>query len=545
MGLMAGTVMAQTSESRTVSAQLQSNLESLDALLRTIQSKEAATAKTRQALQEARDEVTRANLLEDLRELTAEEAELQAQFTEFAVAVDASVFSDAPEKAFNWQEELASLLKPILAEFKSATAESRALGELRGQIHELEQLHAIAQRGAANLEKLMAPNPSGALRERLESELRLWRQRRDDAYHQKRALQLQLDNRLAARKSPLDSATQYAQTFFKTRGLNLAMGLGAFFLLFFGLRILHAAYRKVRPSRKRADFATRLGALIFHVFSVVGGLVATLLVFNLVGDWFLLGIVTILLIGMAWAGIKTLPQHIETVKLVLNVGAVKEKERLMFDDMPWQVDSIGFTVRLVNPLLSGGVQTLPVTTLVGLHSRVNGEREEWFPCREGDWVELADGHWGRVAYQTPSSVQLVELGGSQIVYPTPAFIALNPKVLSTNFRVSTVFGIDYRHQAASTREIPDLMKDRLSKALSELVGAEQLLNVLVVLKAAGASSLDYAVAVDVTGAAAPQYKRIEWAIARILVETCTEQGWTIPFPQLTVHPAQKNDQRRG
>ncbi|KAF4531329.1 hypothetical protein B566_EDAN019436 [Ephemera danica] len=37
------------------------------------------------------------------------------------------------------------------------------------------------------------------------------------------------------------------------------------------------------------------------------------------------------------------------------------------------------------------------------------------------------------------------------------------------------------------------------------------------------------------GSAAPAYRRIERALNRWCVECCNEQGWEIPFPQMTIH----------
>ncbi len=541
MVLLVCSAGAQTEESTLATSNLQSSVESLDALLKTIASKEADIAATRQKLQEAKDEVARNALLEELRTLNEQEAQLQDQFERFAVAVDTSEFSGEPLKIFNWQEELTALIRPILAEFKSATAETRAMGEIRSQIDALAKLHGTAEKGVENLERLLGAQPSPLLQASLQNQLAVWSQRRDDAYNQMRALQIQLDNKLAARKSVLDSTTHYAQVFFRTRGLNLFMGILAFVLVFFGVRYAYAAYRKVRLAGRRLTFATRLGALIFHFLSMAGGIMAMLLVFNMVGDWFLLGIVVILLLGVAWAGIKTLPQNIETIKLVLNVGAVKEQERILYDGLPWLVEALGFNARLVNPLLDGGVQILPVVALVGLHSRPSGKAETWFPCREGDWVELSDGRWGQVASQTPSAVRLLVEGGASVVYPTAAFLDMHPCLLSNGFVVRVIFGIDYKHQAQCTREIPDLMQARLARDLPALVGEGNLASVTVELKTAGPSSLDLVAKVMTKGGAAPYYRRLENVINRILVEACTEHGWDIPFPQVTVHRADAPD----
>lgn len=514
-----------------------SNLQSLEALQQALVSKEQEVAQVQQQLLAAQDEVNRQELSEQLRAVKDELDEQRLQFEKFAVEIDLSPFIDEEEKAFDWQEELGKLLKPIMAELESATAESRAIGELRGQINDVSEQKDLAGKAVANLQHLLAASPSPALEARLQDRLTHWQRIESEASNQYTALDLQLQNRIAQRQSLLDETTGYAKNFFRTRGMNLILAVGAFCLVFFGIRgVIHLSGRMKRKKSEK-NFTTRLTALLLQMFSVIGGLAAMMLVFNMAGDWFMLGIIVIFLLGIGWASINTLPNHIETVKLMLNIGPVREGERLLFQGVPYRVDALSFSARLVNPLLDGGVQLLPVKALVGHHSRPPGEKEEWFPTRAGDWVELSDGRMGRIAYQNPSSVQLVELGGAQVVYPTDAFVALNPRNLSTNFRITTTFGIDYKHQAIATTEVPERMAAKLEQALPDVVGRDALKNVRVLFHCAGASSLDYEIHVDVDGKAAARVPVIRNAIQSILVDACNENRWEIPFTQITVHQA--------
>lgn len=155
------------------------------------------------------------------------------------------------------------------------------------------------------------------------------------------------------------------------------------------------------------------------MFSVLGGLAAMMLVFNMAGDWFLLGIVIIFLVGVGWASINTLPQQVETIKLMLNIGAVREGEYLVYDGTPYRVDALGFSAHLNNPRLDGGTRLLPVKYLVGMTSRPVGPSEAWFPCEAGDWVELADGRIGIVISQTPAAVELLLRAEKRPCSPRP------------------------------------------------------------------------------------------------------------------------------
>ncbi|NCC23397.1 MAG: hypothetical protein EOM26_13215, partial [Alphaproteobacteria bacterium] len=455
------------------------SLQSLEALHKALSSQEKQVAETQRRLIAAEDDVTRQALGDDLRELREKLEERRLQFERFALEIDLRPFVDEVERSFDWQNELSKLLKPILAELKSATAESRAIGELRAEIDQVEERKALAEKAVGRLESLLAERPSDDLKTRLQERLAHWQRVADDTANRYTALDIQLENRLAQRQSVFDETTSYAKRFFQTRGLNLLLAVGAFSAVFFGVRYLSSLVDRLQASKGAAGpagtkFGSRLTALLLHVFSVLGGLVAMMLVFNMAGDWFMLGIIVIFLIGVAWASIKTLPSQVETVRLVLNIGAVREGERIRFEGLPYQVESLGFTVRLVNSRLDGGLREIPVKALVGLYSRPAGAEEDWFPTRTGDWVELADGRTGQVSRQSPSAVHLGELGGEDVVYPTDVFVGLNPRRLSEGFRIVSTFGIDYRHQAIATTEVPERMRERLEQGLPERVPRQHI-----------------------------------------------------------------------
>jgi hypothetical protein len=513
----------------------QGTLQSLEALQRALAMKEAETSSLQQELAAATDDMQREDVGRRLQQVRAAIEEQRRQFDGFAADIDLSPFSPRRDTKFDWQEQVGKLLQPILAEFENATAESRVIGQLRSQIEEVRTRRDLASKAVANLEALLAQPASSELRKRLENRRETWKRMLEETSNEFSALDLQLQGRLATRQSVLDQTTGYAKNFFKTRGLNLLLGVVAFCAVFFGFRLGEHAIRKLRRKGTEKKFSSRLTALLFHVFSVLGGLIAMMLVFNMAGDWFLLGIVIIFLFGVGWASINTLPQQVETIKLMLNIGAVREGEWLVYEGTAYRVDALGFSAHLNNPRLDGGTRVLPVKYLVGMNSRPVGAHENWFPCQTGDWISLSDGRTGKIFSQTPSSVEWVASSGERTIYPTADFLGLSPKNLSDRFRVTSTFGLDYRHQALATSEIPAKMKKKLQTELPAVVGAENLLDIQVLFSCAASSSLDYSIWVDLKGAAAPKSALVPGAIQRILVDACNEFGWTIPFPQLMVH----------
>jgi len=171
-----------------------------------------------------------------------------------------------------------------------------------------------------------------------------------------------------------------------------------------------------------------------------------------------------------------------------------------------------------------------------MHSRPNGKQEEWFPTQAGDWVVLDDGTYGRIGYQSPSSVQVILHGGSQVLIPTLKFMGMNPRVLSSGFRVESRFGIDYRHQALANDVIPARMLEHLQAVFADRLG-EHLPKIQVELAAAGSSSLDFVVLLDCPGDIAEHWTHLPRWVQAALVDLCTREGWIIPFPQLRLHTA--------
>lgn len=515
----------------------QNTLQSLEALQRALAVKESEAAQLQEKLTTAGDDMAREDLRRQLQEIRAAIEDQRQQFDGFAVDIDLAPFLPQKNARFDWQEQLGKLLEPILAEFENATAESRVIGQLRAQMEEVRKRRDLAAKAVANLDQLLSQAASAELKARLSERRAAWRNILEESQNEFSALDLQLQSRLAGRKSMLDQTTGYAKNFFRTRGLNLLLGVLAFCAVFFGFRLGDWAVRHLRRKGTEKHLGSRLTALLFHIFSVLGGLAAMMLVFNLAGDWFLLGIVIIFLFGVGWASINTLPQQIETIKLMLNIGAVREGECLVYDGTPYQVESLGLSARLRNPRLEGGTRILPVKYLVGMNSRPAGEQEAWFPCAKGDWVVLSDGQAGRVTSQTPGFVQLVKNGGERLAYSTTNFLNLNPRNQSSGFRLTSTFGVDYRHQAAATTEIPAKMREKLLAELPRMAGAENIVDLRVFFSCANSSSLDYTIVADLAGTAAPNATPIAGAIQRILVDACNENGWSIPFPQMTVHQA--------
>jgi hypothetical protein len=251
----------------------------------------------------------------------------------------------------------------------------------------------------------------------------------------------------------------------------------------------------------------------------------------------LLGLFIIILVGAAWALQRSLPRYMDEAKLMLNLGAVREGERLTYGDLPWRVKSLGFYCTLVNPLLEGGTLLLPLRDLVGYHSREFATDEPWFPSRAGDYVILENGSYGQIVMQTPESVQVRVLGAIK-TWRASAFIDQNPRNLSQQgFTLVLNFGLDYQHQQDITTTVRETLEQELKAEIEQAAIATCLTSLAVEFAQAGASSLDLAVIAGFSGEVADKYFQIQRLLQRLIVEACNRHGWVIPFNQITVHQA--------
>lgn len=465
---------------------------------------------------------------------------LEQRIVELVAGTPGSHPLEGGAEDFQLQREVSDLLEPLVRQLKEVTSEPRQIEQLRSRIGQLqvaqrEWTERIAKlRGA--IESAEPGSAAASMVPIYEDRIaRLERERRDFQDRQQVA-QVELNRRLTGRKPIMELIGSSVGDFFRTRGMNLLIALSAFLIVFVAMRFVRHRVLKV-IFRKRANFYSRLLSVLLQILGVVCALAAALLALFAVSDWILLLLVFIFLVGIGWASVNMLPRFIEQIRLLLNLGPVREGERVIFDGIPWRIEELKIYTLLKNPELTGGEFRIPVADLVDYHSRPIGPSEVWFPCRQGDWVLIDDRIRARVAVQTPDLVQLVEPGGGRRTYSATEFLAMGARNLSRGYRISRAFGIDYQHQAICTTEVPTKMREQLYDELVDLVGAESIVNLSVEFADAGSSSLDYRILLDLDGSTAAKYDILSRAISRILVDVCNREGWVIPFTQITLHQA--------
>lgn len=455
-----------------------------------------------------------------------------------SAGVDLASLRGKEEVKFDFQQEIFALLRPAIDEMKDMTARIRQKSDLKEKITFYSGRLGILEAALANTQRLQSQAESKVLKEALSSIEQGWQ--KDHAFMQSelQSAQLQLDELLASEASITEASQSYLKSFFQKRGLYLIEALMMVLLIMLMSRVSYNAMQRYLPGfrKKHRSFRIRLIELIHRILTILLVILGPMIVFYLVEDWVLFSLGILLLLGIALTLRQTLPRYWHQIQLFLNVGSVREGERILMEGMPWRVEQINVYSTLINPT-AGLSQRVPIVQLVGLKSRPVGADEPWFPCKKNDWVLLSDGVRGKVAGISQEMIQLVERGGAQVTYQTGDFLAASPRNLSTNFRLKETIGISYALQKESTGKIPEQLQAFIQQRVEEEGYGDHLLNLRVEFALANNSSLDLAVIADFSGELGDLYNRLRRAIQRWCVDACTAYGWEIPFPQMTLSGA--------
>lgn len=331
---------------------------------------------------------------------------------------------------------------------------------------------------------------------------------------------------------------QRMASFFKNRGLYLMLALLAFAVTFFLLRYLFSLilHRIPRDKDGRPHMYARLASIFSQFASFILALVALLAVFYIAADWFMLSLMLLLFIGILWALRQTLPRQWQQSLLMLNMGPVREGERLVLDGVPWRVDSLSMFCRLSNPTLNQ-VLRIPIESMLNRVSRPYDLAEPWFPCKKGDFIQLDKDSVVQVTSLSHEQVEVVR-AGMTTTYPTATFLGMATANMSQKFTVSTTLGLSYDLQTDITDRIPKILRTYLLNRLDGEGYSSKCLSVTCEFSLANSSTLDIAVILEFQGDMASQYYRLRRALQRWCVDCCTENRWQIPFNQIVVHTNQ-------
>ncbi len=336
--------------------------------------------------------------------------------------------------------------------------------------------------------------------------------------------------------------------FLKTKGKNLLLSITAFILIiwllgrvknkvisFFVQRLI-----KFYGTNEQSFWFVRPVKVIYSVSSFFLALFVALIILYIMNDWVLVTFILFTLGALVWSSKEYFPIFFEQSKIVLNLGAIRENEIVIFEEVPWRVKTLGYYCRLENPLLTGGTLRISSKELLSSHSRPIQANEPWFPTKTNDWVILRDGHFGKITFQSPEQILIKLIGGAVKFIKTDEFLKSDPVNISNGFGIEQVIGVDYSHQSIVLSEVIPNIRESIIGSLKDYLKDDYeggVYEVQVDFKNTGASSLDIRFFVICAGSLAPKKMILERKIQAAFVEVCNANDYIIPFSQMTVHMA--------
>ena len=510
---------------------------SFEALFDVITQSKKDLAALRTELGKSRDDTERGKILNDIELMQSNIESLQQAWEMWATGgVDMELFLPKKEEKFDWRQEVQAVFEPIVVELQRLTERPRKIERLRTEQAFFQQQLAAAAAALKNIDDYKGKAPSADLQGAFNDLESNWRKRHEGIKSRLTLINLHLEDLRSSDRLIDKRTSETLKKLLSGSLVNLLLALLAASLTYGVLRMFNKIYvRLITRSGKQRPFLARAAHLSFILLSVILALLAAVAVLYVRGDRVLMGLLLIALIGAALTLQRTLPAFMKEARVLLNIGPVREGQRLVYNGLPWKVQALNMYSTLVNPELSGGKLVLPLKVLTELNSRPYDEAEPWFPTRENDYVLLSDQTYGRVVLQTPELVQLQVLGADK-TYPVDAFLSSNPQNLSRRgFAVVIRFGIDYQHQALVTGEIKQQFEGYLATHFKTSKLSAHLKEFFVEFDEAAASSLNFLIYASFSGEAADAYFRIRRSVQTLAVDACNANGWVIPFNQMTVH----------
>ena len=530
-----GTHAEETDASQLSAAQSEQTIRRLQTINSVLEDRREQVRDLLEQLADA-DELSKAKIREQITELQQRIRELTDSFERTASnGVNLRNLGETQDEKFDWHQELAQIARPVIDGLKHATEKPRRIAELQTSISLYQQQLEATRKALEALSRLEQYEIPTDVADGIAEVENAWRQRNAEIEQSLVAVQDELNFLETAESRMLETVGSAVYEFILGRGLTLVLALVAGIVLWYLMRALRRLVRSRRQSVPDREQAARIRLLAYgyHLLTIVLVAFAVLSVFYLRGDVLLLSLAIIALVMLALGVWRFLPGYVREARLLLNAGAAREGERVIYNGLPFRIASLNLYSELRNPELEGTVR-LPLATLSQLISRPPGD-EDWFPCSVGDYLLLPDGSLAQVLQQSVERVQL-KVVSSVVQYASADFLQLNARNLTREgFGIIANFGIDYQHQSIALDQVPERLKSGLIDAFRQAELEDDLKNLVVDFSTAATNSLDYLIYATMDGRCAASYFAIQRMIQQTCVDICNRENWTIPFAQVTIH----------
>lgn len=156
---------------------------------------------SKKQMRKAAHAVDKETYASDIKDLKEQLHEVEQNFIKVATGLDISLFSEEVQQSFEWQEEIETLIKPLLHELKEMTKRPRQIERLKTQVAYFESRLPRAKEAVVNIDRLIASTNSKLLKSELKELKEEFEQRQTNISNQLDVAKFQL-NELLKEKNP-------------------------------------------------------------------------------------------------------------------------------------------------------------------------------------------------------------------------------------------------------------------------------------------------------------------------------------------------------
>ena len=141
------------------------------------------------------------------------------------------------------------------------------------------------------------------------------------------------------------------KNFFQHQGLVLLEAAGAMFIVIIIMQLTHTLLVKIFPILVKPDrsFSVRFLDLVYWGLAVLLAIFTPMAIFYYEDNWVLSSIGILILFGLMWTFRNLIPKLWKQARLLLNIGPVRQEERIYYYNLPWKVKNINIFTILENP----------------------------------------------------------------------------------------------------------------------------------------------------------------------------------------------------
>ena len=438
-------------------------------------------------------------------------------------------------------QEAQELLGPALDSIQRISAKPRKIETLKKELATLQEKIALTDIALTNIETVTKSADFKALVPDIESYIEEAKFNVSDL-RQELTIKVDRINRNLTEltkddKSVFDATTTLIRDFFSTKGKNLTISTIVFFLVIWSISKLRLKLLIPIIENNPDKYFYRTINSLYGLISFTCATALSIFTLYFLGDWVLVTFLVLFIAGTLWAFKDYIRKLTAEGRLILNLGAIKEGDMLIYSHIPWKVKNIGFITTLENTFIDTPILKIEIAEIFKMHSRKIHPNEPWFPTQTGDWVVLTDGTYGQVKLQTIEQVVLEIAYTQKKYYSVPQYLQLAPTNLSHGFSLEFTWGLDYIDRFFLLQSIIPKINSKLGVLFSTYAYPPS--EFTVDFHSAGASSLNIQMIGYFKGEFAYKRPQILKELQAMLLSICIEEKLNIPYQQVVIHMAEK------